>query len=340
MKKRDMQLLLSELQWLLQSGVDLLASLHLLKQQLTLKQSGPAIQQCIQAISAGQTLSQALAIYAPKTVLLFIRCGETSGDLGTSLSCLCAYLKSMQKFKQSILQAMLYPSILLIAAIILLGFMLLFIVPQFDALYQQFQAPLPASTQWLLSISQTLPYHLPGVILGLAGSILLLCYLWKNHVNCRELGEGFLLKIPVVGTAWHHYLQAKCLRSLHLLLRAGIPLTEALALLQETQAQIHLQRAFREIQQAIMRGQALHIALRQSRCFDSYCCDLVKLAEASGQLDRILDQLASYYDERLAQHLTTIKQLLQPAMVLLMGLLLAVWLLLLYYPLLHMGYAI
>ncbi len=340
MNNKQLILLLKELQWLLQSGVHLLAALKLLAQQSALKPSQAIIQNCAHAIGQGQSFSMSLQHVTDNVSALFIRCGEASGELDKSLGHLCHYMQTLQLFYKAIKQALFYPALVFFSSSFLLVFMLLYIVPQFDALYQQFQAPLPASTQWLLDVTAAAPRWLAITAIFLLSVTALLVSLWRHSYNTRLQLEHLLLHTPMLGRVLRYYQHGKFCRLLHLLLAAGIPLTQAIQLLQETNESRLLQKALQEAQHAILQGQSLQYALSRTSYFETYLRDLVALAEQSGKLDYILEQLANYYAEQLKTQLDTFKQMLQPIMILFLGLLLGIWLLLLYYPLLQLGYAI
>lgn len=340
MNNKQLLLLLSELRWLLQSGIHLLAALNLLAKQSTLKSSRAIIESYIVAIGQGQPLSVAMQHRTPSIVITFIQCGEASGELDKSLSYLCNWLDAMQGFYKSIRQILFYPALVFSAGILLLLFMLLFIVPQFNTLYQQFNAPLPASTQWLLDVTDAAPAWFTPISLSLLSCFAGIVLLWRYSTAGRYRLEYFLLKTPGLGSSLRYYQHARFCRLLNLLLAAGIPLAEALQLLLFATPSLRLQNAIRQTRQAVLQGQQLHQAIVDTHVFEMYCTDLVKIAEECGKLDTILEQLANYYDAALTSRLSRFKQLLQPSMILLLGLLLGVWVLLLYYPLLQLGYAI
>ncbi len=340
MKKEQLFLMLNELRCLLSSGIHLLAALNLLAHLRILKPSRDHIYYCIHLIQQGKTLSQALHTQAPRVVTAFIECGEASGQLDKSLSHLCDWLQSLQEFQRSVKQALFYPAVVLLSSLLLLLLMLLYIVPQFDALYQQFQAPLPASTQWLLDASKKAPlWFIPIaiILISVSATIILLV---RCNTEARWYLERMMLLLPIIGGALLDYQHAKFCRLLHLLLASGIPLTEGLHLLCKTSRCVTLQQAVQRARQSILQGQDFQQSLMQANYFETYLSDRIRLAEQSGKLDITLEQLANYYNARLKSRLDRFKQFLQPAVILFLGLLIGIWLLLLYYPLLQLGYAV
>ncbi|MFI4956933.1 MAG: type II secretion system F family protein [Gammaproteobacteria bacterium] len=329
--------LFSELGWLIQHGIPLQSSLQLLLKQKRLTPLHPFLYHCLQCITEGNPLSSALTL-SPQAYLFqaFVICGETSGSLDSALI-RCAQWLTQRLHFQTQCQALLFYPVLLI--LLLVGGSLLLlgvIVPEFYQLYQAFNAPLPITMKglWaahLFLVDWGLALAL-GFILGGFG----VWALWRISPAVHRRIETVILRIP----AAHQLCHAHECAHLGMLLAGGIPIYQAFQLL-ITHARFRVHQALlSRILEALTRGQSLALAYHTVGWHDAYLCDMLRIAEHTGTLDKTYLKLCEYYTHQLDMRLNRFKQEWQPLIMLGMGALVGTWVLLLYYPLIQLGYAV
>lgn len=340
MKKHSLQswhLFFSELAWLTRHGIALQSAFHLLLKQKRLTRLQGFLYHCLHEITQGSPLSTALA-KSPQAHLFqaFVICGETSGSLDDALQRCAQWLTQTLHFQTQCRALFFYPLLLMI---LLLGGTLLLlgiIVPEFYALYQAFNAPLPATMKALWKAHLFLLHW--GVILGtsVVGLGFVGILVWRTTAPFRQYIETYVLRIPAAKQLCHAH---ECAH-LGTLLAGGIPLYQALQLLiTHTRFRAHQQFMIR-ILEYLSTGCTLAQAYYTVSWHDDYLCDMLRIAEHTGTLDTSYLKLSEYYTHQLDERLRRFKQEWQPLLMLGMGVLVGSWVFLLYYPLIQLGYSV
>ena len=329
--------LFSELGWLIQHGIPLQASLQLLLKQQRLSKLHSFIYHCLHRITEGNPLSTALSI-SPQAHLFqaFVMCGETSGLLDTALIRCAQWLGQSIHFQTQCRALFFYPILLFI---ILMGGSLLLlgvIVPEFYQLYHAFNAPLPVTMEALWAAHLLLVDWGLFIVLGLFMSVFFAYGLWRTSSRIKQAIETLILRIP----AAHQLCHAHECAHLGMLLAGGIPIYQAFQLLiTHTRFRVH-QSFLSRILEGLTSGQTLALAYQTVGWHDAYLCDMLRIAEHTGTLDKTYLKLCEYYTHQLDMRLNRFKQEWQPMIMLVMGALVGTWVLLLYYPLIQLGYAV
>lgn len=339
MNQNILMRLLETLPWMLASGIDLLQALTLIAREQRKWASRAVLNHLCQSIQQGQSFSFALnaQLRVPQAVYICIRTGEVSGHLPECLGHAYAWLRAQSTFKRSLTSQCFYPALLLTVLVCCFVLAFSFIMPSFEQLYHQFQAPLPQATQSLMRAYHTLVDHGPQWVLVLLLGILTSTLAIRTSHRARLIAETVLIHSPWLGTLLRLALTQRFCLLLGILLKAGVPLSEALHLLSEHMPLKTYRALFRQASRDLSQGQTLAVALGNSVYFDPALIRLLALGSESGTLDNVLNQLAKHYAERLKARQKHFKEIIQPILMLCLGVLIGAWVLLLYYPLIQLG---
>src|SRR5439155_6642081 len=290
-------------------------------------------------VGAGESLAGALSRF-PRTFSELYRglaaVGAESGQLGGVLSRLADYLEARQALRQKFSAALIYPALVTVVALAVIATLLLYVVPQIVAVYQQSRQTLPLLTRALIATSDffrvTLWYWLGGfVLLGTAASWLLSRERW------RERWHAFLLRTPVVGTVLRGLDTARFASTLAILIASGAPLLRALETACDVVWARPIRRAARAAAVHVREGVSLARALASQRVFPPLLVHLVANGEQSGQLPALLERAAREQEQDVERRLTWLAALVQPALIVIMGAIVLVLVLAVMLPIVSMN---
>jgi len=324
---------------LLRAGLTLPASLSLVARRPDNPRLGAVLQQVMEAVRGGAALSQACAAH-PQVFdglyLAALRTGEKTGGLVESLTRYQAFLRKRVALQKRLSQALTYPLFLLVALGVILGVLFVFVLPRFVAMYADFGAALPWSTRVLIGFVERLPVLLP-ILLIIGG---LLAYGWRRWVATEEgrlAVDRAKQRLPYWGRLETHALQAHLAQSLSTLLAGGTALMDAL----QTAAAALPNRAYGarllSASQQVAEGKSLASALAAENLLSDTAIKMVEVGESSGGLDGMLAEVAQYYEDILESHLGRVMSLIEPLLMLLMGILVGGIIIVMYLPIFHMA---
>lgn len=327
----------SELAWLLKHGIVLQAAFHILIKQQRLKPLQPFIYHCIHVITQGKPLSHALML-SPQSYLFeaFVICGETSGTLDDALQRCSTWLSQTLHFHTQCRALLFYPCLLIL---MLLGgstLLVCVIVPEFYALYQAFDAPIPSTLHAMWQIHLFLIEW--GFLLGMGIVLFLLTgvTMTTHSVRIQQQLELLLLRLPIAKQLVHAHEAAH----LGMLISGGIPIYQAFQVVSMHTRFLAHQDILNRLLEMLSQGQTLAQAYLTIGWHDAYLCDMLRVAQHTGTLDQTYLKLSDYYTHQLDRQIQRFKQEWQPMLMLAMGILVGIWVFLLYYPLIQLGYAV
>ena len=312
-----------QLSTLQDAGLPILRSLRILEQQ---QKPGPmrvAIRLVAEDVEGGSTLSEAMARHPKVFDKLYsnmVAAGEAGGVLDVVLRRLADFMEASQKLRRRIIGAMIYPAaVISFAVIIVLGIMI-FIIPKFKDIFQSFGANLPAITVLLMSTSAWVKDQYGwAVILGAPLVIFLVFKLMRQSPGGRYLVDVMKLKIPVMGKILAKTAVARFSRTLGTLLTAGVPILEALAITRETTGNEVFTRALAKVHDGIREGEDFAAPLRQAKIVEPMVVNMIDVGEETGDLDKMLSKIADTYDEEVQTMVAAMVSLLEPVMVITLG---------------------
>lgn len=324
---------------LVHAGIDLLSAHRLIAQQQRFQSWQRALWDLCHALSQGRSYHQALQALQPSPLIaLYLDVGERTGQLEAALFNLYTGLNQQLNFKQQCVHVLIYPCLVLSIALCLMAGLIFYILPTIAQLYTELHIATPVYMHVLLCT--VTPMHCTLALLGLCSCIYALRTLWQAGGTSRIWLERILYKVPGLGRIWQDSALAQQAQLLGMSFRCGMPLTEALAFLTQEGIYHDMRSAWQAVHTGILQGVPFSATLRSTGRFEPIFIELIDIGERTGQLDEQLQQACIYYTEALSDSMQRFKALLQPCMMLILGILLGGWLILLYYPLIQVGYLV
>jgi type IV pilus assembly protein PilC len=339
LKRAELALFYQQLSTLLAAGIPLLNSVHMMQNM----QASLAIKHFLTKIQhtllEGQPLHKSLDmshthLHAFAHPLIYI--GEQIGRLDHCLSMIAEFYQSELNYRQQIKQALLYPCILCCLALMMTLGLLLFVIPRFAILFEDHYSQLPALTRFIFFISNTLYEHYFLVALPILYGIFLFLPLSIAEQQRIALQQS-LLSFPRIAAIQMKISLCRFCTQLGLLYQAGVPLTDAIKLINNLSSTGKHQLAIQNLQMSLMNGEYLHEAMRRSVYFPSPLPDMIQVGELSGNLDRMLKHVALLYEGEIERTLKQISQLLEPLIMMILGVLIGGLVIGMYLPIFKLG---
>ncbi len=318
---------------LIRAGLPILKGLDLLAERLTDARLGRSIQAVREEVKNGALLSEAFRRQGlfPPVYVSSVMAGEKSGSLAEVLERYISYQKLALAVRKKLLVSLIYPSFLVFLVCCLIVFLVTYVVPNFAQLYQSMQAELPRITQILIAVGTTArSYVVAGFLCLIAG--LALFRLWAARRSAQEKLDALKLRLPLAGEIWIKYQVAQFSRVLSTLLVGGIPLVQALETAAESLGASLLKKTLAQAQKLVREGQPLSAALRAGRIFPPLAIDMIEVGESTGALPSMLASVAEFYEDDVNTRLAAALSLIEPAIMIFMGVFVAFVLVALYLP--------
>jgi len=335
-----------QLSTLQDAGLPLLRSLQILESQLKPGKLKNILIGVCEEVEGGSSLSEAMAKYPKAFDRLYtkmVNAGEIGGVLDIILQRLAEFMEKSERLKRKIRSAMVYPVVVIsIAGLILTGIMV-FIIPRFEEIFTDFGVALPWLTMKLITTSrwfagQNPGQQIPGAIIALPSPIAL-WFLWKL---IRKAGPGraatdrMILWLPVFGTLVRKTTIARFTRTLGTLISAGVPILEAIKITKETSGNYVYEKALEKVHDSIREGEGFAGPLRQSKTCDAIVVNMIDVGEETGELDAMLLKIADNYDEEVDVAVASLVSLLEPLMVVVLGVIVGTIVVAMFLPLVAM----
>jgi type IV pilus assembly protein PilC len=318
---------------LIRAGLPILKSLDLLADRLTDPKLTPYINAVREDVKKGVLLSEAFRAQAifPKIYVTSIMAGEKSGSLTEVLERYITYQKLALSVRKKVLVSLLYPSVLIVLVLLLMVFLITYVVPSFASLYNSMSAKLPEITVYLIAIGTTANRY---VVLG-AGTIFAagaLFVWWSRTETAQEQIDRVKIKIPLLGDIWIKYQVAQFSRVLGTLLTGGIPLVQGLETAADSLGTPLLRKTLEKAGKMVREGQPLSSSLAATGIFPELSVDMIEVGESTGALPAMLTSVAEFYEEDVNTKMTAALSLIEPAIMIFMGIFVAFVLIALYLP--------
>lgn len=318
---------------LIRAGLPILKSLDLLADRL----ADPSLVRYIKAVrdevKNGTQLSDAFRMQGifPKIYVTTVMAGEKAGSLVDVLDRFITYQKLALSVRKKVLVSLMYPSVLISLTLLLIVFLVTYVVPNFAELYKNMSAELPAMTQVLIAVGTTARAYIILAVAAILGTVVML-RLWLRTDAGKEAWDRVLMRLPVVGDIWTKYQVAQFSRVLSTLLTGGIPLVQGLDTAAESLGTMVLRRALDKAGKLVREGQPLSASLSSTKIFPPLAVDMIEVGESTGALPTMLTSVAEFYEEDVNTRMAAALSLIEPAIMIFMGMFVAFVLVSLYLP--------
>ena len=318
---------------LIRAGLPILKSLDLLAERLTDPKLTPYINSVRDDVRQGTLLSEAFRMQGifPKIYVTSIMAGEKSGSLVEVLERYITYQKLSLAVRKKVLVSLMYPTVLIVLVILLMVFLVTYVVPSFATLYSSMSAQLPTVTLYLIAIGTTARNYVLLAGVALCGLIGLFLW-WSRGEAAREKIDRVKVKTPLFGEIWVKYQVAQFSRVLSTLLTGGIPLVQGLETAGDSLGTPLLGKMLEKAGKMVREGQPLSSSLAQTGIFPELSVDMIEVGESTGALPAMLTSVAEFYEEDVNTKMTAALSLIEPAIMIFMGMFVAFVLIALYLP--------
>lgn len=319
---RDLMLFTQDLHALLEAGLAVDKALSILINVAEKQKVRDLMGGILKSVEGGNSLSEALArypnIFSPLYINM-VRAGETGGVLPAVLERLGEFMESSQDLRDYIKSAMVYPLFLVVVGGVSIIIMLTFVIPQFSTIFSDMGQAIPASTRVLLGISHGLRAYWWLILLGLLGlGVALRKYVRTPKGRYRK--DAYALRLPMVGRLVRSVEVARFSRTLGTLIRSGVPILQALHLVRQIVSNRLIADSLQTVYSRVQEGDTLSAPLNQEAIFPPLAVQMISVGEETGKLDRMLLKVADNYEKTVRNMVKRLVNLLEPAMILIMGL--------------------
>lgn len=320
-KPTEVILFYRQLALLLESGMDIISALEILREQVDKYVWKKVLREIIADLRSGNPLSKALDkhpnVFSP-LCRQSLRVGEQTGGIEVILRQLADYMQKEANAAKGIKSALIYPILALIATVVVVIVLVGFVLPAFGNLYSSMGAKLPAITRGLIDFSTAFQKHM----LQLAIAVIVLVaagFVYLRTPHGRFSKDKFMLKLPVMGRISHLKELARCCRSISLLFRAGLSLTEVMPLVIASLSNRAIVRSLNVVQEDMMKGEGLSKPMMRDRLFLPMMVQMVKVGEETGNLDVTLQSVAESYETEAKDKTDALIAMIQPVMTIVIG---------------------
>jgi type IV pilus assembly protein PilC len=306
---------------MINSGLTLLRSLSILADQTENKELARIVGEVRKDVERGSSLSAALAKHPKAFSRLYVamvRSGETGGSLDSVLLRLATTIEQQVNLRRKVKSAMTYPIVVGVIVVLILIAMLIFVVPMFKGMYGDLDAKLPLPTMILLTASNVFKKFFPLVFVGAGAGV----YAVKRYIKTpdgRRRWDAYKLKAPVFGQLAHKTALARFSRSLAALVRAGVPILDALEIVADTAGNAVVAEAVADTQAAVKSGESLAKPLEAHPVFPPMVTQMIAVGEETGALDELLEKIADFYDAEVEATVDALTSLIEPLLIVVMG---------------------
>jgi general secretion pathway protein F len=327
-----------ELVALLDAGLSLVESIE----ALTEKESSAAVrrplEQILSRLYEGQTLGAALAEHPaifPYLYVATVRASERTGSLREALTRFITYQQQIDALRKTLVNASIYPAVLLAAGVLVMLFLMGYVVPRFSSIYEELGSDLPFASRLLLQWGQLLEAHTMAVVLFGGGALAAAGYGLTRRSTRAAFGAWFA-KVPAIGRQLRLYQLARLYRTVGMLLRSGMPAVTAMGmssgLLSET-----LRPAFAKATLSVREGQSIANAMEHNDLTTPVAARMLRVGERSGNMGEMTERIATFYDDELARWVSIVTRLIEPLFMTVIGLLIGLIVVLMYFPIFQLA---
>lgn len=339
-KRKDILLFTRYLSTMLSAGLPVVQALDI----IATEQTNPAMQNLIMTlrknIASGKTLSESFGEfpqYFSELYCSLIKAGEKSGTLDKILLRLGNYLEKTENLRRKIKKALVYPTAILCVAFIVSLILLIFVVPKFQSMFDTFGAKLPMFTLMVVNLSNFVRSYWWLLLLVIIGGIFGLRYALRKSKRLKNIKDHYMLKIFIIGPVLKKGIIARYTRTLSTTLEAGMPIVEGMKSMAPIMGNQEYMDAVVDICRDVTNGHQLSQAMSATKIFPSMAVQMIAVGEASGSLATMLNKVADHYEEEVNTIVDNLSSLLEPLIMLILGVIVGGFVIAMYLPIFRMG---
>jgi type IV pilus assembly protein PilC len=336
---KDLVIFTRQFATMVDAGLPIVKALGILAANTESKPMKKALLAIKEEVESGKTLADAIS-HQPKVFDdLFsnmIRAGEDGGILDIILDRLAAQIEKTTKLKREVKTAMIYPAVVISAAIIVTSILLVFVIPIFAEMFSGFGGELPLPTQIVMNLSNFMVSNW-YIILGATGGIITAFVKSLKTPRGKEILHPIFLRLPVFGDIIQKVAVARFSRTLATMLSSGVPILDALYICSKTAGNYVVERDVQATRVAISEGKSIVEPLEDSTVFPPMVTSMIGVGESTGELDAMLSKIADFYEDEVDNAVGGMKQLIEPLMILVLGLIIGGLVISMYLPIFKMG---
>ena len=341
-KEKDIILFARQFSTMIDAGLPIIQCLDILHTQQDNTTFKKVLKQVKESVEGGATMAEALKAFPKHFDSLFVNmiaAGEAGGILDTILRRLAAYMEKAARLKARVKGAMTYPLATLAIAVIVLAVILVFVIPVFEEMFADFGSELPAPTQFVVFLSDMVK----SKILYIIAAAILFGFAFKKYYATekgRDATDALVLKLPVFGMLLRKVAVAKFTRTMGTMLTSGVAILEALDIVAKTSGNRSVEKAIYNVRSGIAEGRTMADPLTESGVFPPMVCQMISVGESTGALDAMLEKIADFYDEEVDQAVENMTALIEPIMLVFLGVTIGGLVIAMYLPIFKLAGAI
>lgn len=310
-----------QLSVIITSGVNLLKGLEIMALQTPDKRMRSEVERVYREVQTGKTLSEAMAVRGsliPELLVAMVATGEASGSLDEVLRSMSQFYEKDHRIKQKIKSASIYPIVMFVMAALLIAFFFNFLLPQMVTLITSSGGKLPLLTRIVIGISQYTTKYFILILGALAGLVVLARCYFKTPAG-RMQRDKFILHIPLLGKTLRHVTTMRFARTAYILIKSGLPLLQGLDYIKQNVNNALAEKAVDYAIDGLQRGETMASNLARANYFDGMAIQMFSIGEETGEMEKVLDEMAQYYDQESDAGFTKLLALVEPLMLVIIG---------------------
>ncbi|MCB0272277.1 MAG: type II secretion system F family protein [Bdellovibrionales bacterium] len=342
-KSKDIVIFARQFATMIDAGLPIVQCLEIMMGQLENPAFKAVLKDVKTDVETGATLADAMRKHPKAFDELFtnlIAAGEVGGILDTILLRLATYLEKIMKLKSKVKGALMYPSIVMFVATVVVVVLMVFVIPVFEKMFREFgDAELPGPTQFVIKVSKSFKSYLPFMIVALIVFVIIFQQTYKN-ARGRIMIDKTFLQLPVFGPLLRKVAVARFTRTLGTMLTSGVPILDALNIVAKTAGNKVIENALMQARLSISEGQNIVDPLYQSKVFPQMVVQMIGVGEATGAMDAMLSKIADFYDDEVDTAVDALTSAIEPVMIVFLGTVIGGLVVAMYLPVFKMAGAI
>ena len=339
-KVKDVVFMSRQLATMLEAGIPIAQSLR----GISIGHENAAVKSLLgkirSEVEAGTSLSAVLKRHPQHFNRLYtslVAVGEQSGTLDGLMDKIAAYLEKIEQIKSKIRSALFYPATVIVVAIVIVAVLLIVVIPEFESLFKDFGADLPSLTRWVVDLSHSVQAYWYFYLITLMILVALAVYSYKRSPKMQLLMDKLILRVPIFGPIIRKAIIARISRTLATMFGAGIPLVDALETVSTAAGNGIYKNGILAVRAQVSTGRSLEGSMGDTKLFPGMMLQMVSTGEESGELEKMLDKVADFFENEVDNAIAVISSLVEPFLIVILGIIVGTIVVAMYLPIFKLG---